>query len=196
MTPELGSGFAGEVLYGDAWRGHDVRGKRVAVVATGRDAVRVVPSLALGAASVKVFLEDPDWVLPRLPGPASGVVRLGAAVPVLGPRARRLLARAHLRVAVRDAWTRRLLTPDDRFGAHATATSSAFYAALQAGHVKLLRWPVYAVTAHGIRTAEGIEHRVDVLVVPAPARLRRTPNPARQTPRTRTRTRIREDRSA
>ena len=108
-----------KVLYGDEWRDHDFRGKRVAVLATGRDAACVVPGVAVTAASVKVFLEDADWVIPAMPGPLAGLVRVGAAIPVIGPRARRSAARIHLRLAVKDSWTRRLLTPDDRFGAHA-----------------------------------------------------------------------------
>lgn len=166
--------FAGEVLYGDAWRGRDFRGLRVAVLATGRDAARVVPRVAATAGSVRVFLEDADWVVPSLPRPLSGLARVGGHVPVIGGRARRMLARAHLRLAVKDPWTRRLLTPDDRFAAHATSASSRYYPALQGANCKLIRWPVYAVTEHGVRTAEGIEHRVDCLIVPSHLREDRT----------------------
>jgi hypothetical protein len=173
MAGSVAGDFAGEVLYGDAWRGHDFRGRRVAVLATGRDAARVVPAVALTAASVKVFLEDADWVVPSLPGPLAGLMRVGAAIPMVGPRARRSVARIHLRLAVKDPWTRRLLTPDDRFGAHATSASSGFYPTLQGERCKLVRWPVYSLTEQGVRTAEGIEHRADCLVVPAPGRLRR-----------------------
>jgi hypothetical protein len=156
--------FAGPVLYGDEWRGQDFQGRRVAVLATGRDAVRVLPVVARTAGSVKVFLEDADWVLPVLPRPAR---------MLLGPRGRRTVARIHLRLSVRDPWLRRLLTPDDRFGDHAATSSHGFYRAIQGERCKLIRWPVYAVTEHGVRSAEGIEHRVDVIVVPAPGRLRR-----------------------
>ena len=30
---------------------------------------------------------------------------------------------------------------------------------------KLYAWPVYAIVEHGVRSAEGIEHRVDVIIV-------------------------------
>ncbi|WP_183093986.1 FAD-dependent oxidoreductase [Nocardioides stalactiti] len=189
---DVAAGFLGEVLYGDAWRDHDFSGQRVAVLATGRDAARVLADVAWTARTVKVFLDDPDWVLPALPGPLSGVVHAATWVPVAGPLTHRLLARAHLRLAVKDPWIRRLLTPDDRFTRHATTTSDLYYAALQDPHCKLIRWPVYAITAEGVRTAEGIEHQVDCIVVPAPERLRPLPAPARA-PRP---TRSREDRSA
>jgi len=181
---DVAGDFTGEVLYGDAWRGHEFRGKRVAVLATGRDAARVVPGVAMTAASVKVFLEDADWVIPSMPRPLAGLARVGSAIPVVGHCARRSVARLHLRLAVKDPWTRRLLTPDDRFGAHATTASSGYYPTLQGEHCKLIRWPVYALTEQGVRTAEGIEHRVDCLVVPAPGRLRRFSPGTLQTPAT------------
>ena len=119
-----------------------------------------------------------DWVLPVLPKPVGGLLRL----PVVGSRARRAMARAHLRLSVKDAWMRRQLTPDDRFGDHTATSSRGFYRALQDEHCKLIRWPVYAVTEHGVRSVEGIEHRVDVLVVPAPGRLGRARPIRRQPP--------------
>ena len=172
--------FAGQVLYGDEWRGQDFRGRRVAVLAKGRDAARVLPAVARTASSVKVFLEDADWVLPVLPRPAGMLLKAGARLPLVGSRGRRTLARLHLRRSVRDPWMRRLLTPDDRFGEHAATSSHGFYPAIQAENCKLIRWPVYAVTEHGVRSAEGIEHRVDVIVVPAPGRLGRA-RPLRST---------------
>lgn len=177
---DMAADFTGETLYGDAWRGHDFTGQRVAVLAAGRDAAHVVPVVAETASRVKLFLDDPDWVLPRLP------------VPVAGRRARRLVARAHLRLVVDDPWLRRLLTPDDRFTRHHTTTGADFYATLQDGRCKLIRWPVYALTARGVRTAEGVEHEADCLVIPDPRGLRRVPSrQSRRTP-----TRLREDRTA
>jgi hypothetical protein len=42
-----------------------------------------------------------------------------------------------------------------------------------------VHWPVYAIVEHGVRSAEGIEHRVDAIVLPDPGMLgsRRTPEP-------------------
>jgi len=176
--------FAGQVLCGDEWRGQDFRGRRVAVLATGRDAARVLPGVARTASSVKVFLEDADWVLPVLPQPVGLLVRVGSRLPVVGSRGRRAIARVHLRLSVRDAWMRRQLTPDDRFGDHAATRSRGFYQALQDDRCKLIRWPVYAVTEHGVRSVEGIEHRVDAIVVPAPGRVGRA-RPIRPKPTSR-----------
>jgi cation diffusion facilitator CzcD-associated flavoprotein CzcO len=110
-----------------------------------------VPRIIRTAAAVKVFQREPAWVLP---------VRL--------PVARRVAARLNLRVSVRDPWTRRLLTPG-RFGARDVVLSRRYYDALRQPTCTLVAWPVYAVTDDGVRTAEGIEHRVDTLILTSTA---------------------------
>ncbi len=130
----------------EEWRGVDLDGLRVGVLVPAADAARIVPAVAARARSVKVFQDAPVWVAP---------------VPVRVPA----LARVHLRLAVRDTWTRRLLTPG-RFGNRRVVVSHSYYRALQQPHCKLITWPVYAVVAQGVRTAEGIEHRMDVLITP------------------------------
>lgn len=151
--------FRGEVLRGTDWFGHDFAGQRVAVVAPGREAAQIVPEVAATAVSVKVFQEEADWVLP-LPVPRA----LG--VPV---------ARAFLRWQVGDPWLRRLLTPDKRFGSQRTASGLGYYGALRRPNCKLIAWPVYAFVAEGVRSAEGIEHRVDVVVLGSSSVFARTP---------------------
>lgn len=155
--------FAGEVLVGDAWRGHDFTGQRVAVLAPGSAAARILPEVVRTAAAVKLFQEQPDWVLPRSAGPLRVVTRLPGGRRLVGGG----LARAYLRLSVDDPWTRRRLTPDLRFDHRPAAVSSAFYAALQRPNCTLVTWPVYAIVSHGVRSAEGVEHHADCLVVAA-----------------------------
>lgn len=145
--------FQGEVLRGTDWFGHDFTGQRVAVVAPGREAAQIVPEVVATALSVKVFQEEPDWVVPTpVPGPSV----VGIAV-----------ARVFLRWQVKDPWQRRLLTPDRRFGSRRIAPGLGYYGALRRPGCKLITWPVYAFAPRGIRTAEGIEHRADVVVLGA-----------------------------
>ncbi|RZS32653.1 hypothetical protein EV193_11129 [Herbihabitans rhizosphaerae] len=145
------AGFRGEVLRGIEWFSHDFTGQRVAVVAPGREAAQIVPEVAATARSVKVFQEEPDWVVPvRVPG--------GRAVSAA-------VARFFLRTQVKDPWIRRLLTPHARFGSRRTAVSVGYYAALRHPDCKLITWPVYAFVADGVRTAEGVEHHVDCVVL-------------------------------
>lgn len=139
-------------LVGSEWRGYDIAGKSVAVVATADEAARIVPAVVSRARSVKVFQHEPAWVAPL-------------ALPVLSS----LLARINLRLSVRDSWTRRLLTPS-RFTDSDVVVSSAFYRALQEPNCKLVAWPVCAVLPDGVRTAEGIEHRADIVILSRTAR--------------------------
>jgi len=136
-----------KILTGSEWRSYDFTGQSVAVVVPADLAADIVPAVVRTARAVKVFQQEPAWVAP-----------LG--VPVVRNR----LARLHLRLTIKDAWTRRLLTPT-RFGRRDVLISPEFYRALQQPHCKLIAWPVYAIVPHGVRTAEGIEHRVDCIIV-------------------------------
>ncbi|THV11280.1 FAD-dependent oxidoreductase [Nocardioides caeni] len=143
--------YDGQLLRGDEWRGRDFTGQSVAVIAHGHEAAAIVPEVARTARAVKVFQEEPDWLLPAtLPLPAL---------------LRRPVARLHLRLAVRDPWTRRRLTPDHRFNTRRPRTDGHYYAVLQQPHCTLISWPVYALVPGGVRSAEGIEHHVDCIIL-------------------------------
>lgn len=153
--------FRGEVVRGTDWFGRDFTGLRVAVVGPGRDVAQIVPEVAATALAVKIFQEEPAWVLP---------------LPVPGPRGLRLaVARAFLRRSVRDPWIRRQLTPDRRFGSRRLTTGVGYFGALRRPNCKLITWPVYAFAAEGVRTAEGVEHRVDCIVLGPSSVFARTP---------------------
>ena len=93
-------GFHARLLTGTDWFKHYYTGERVAILATGSEAASILPEVLRTAASVTVFEESPTWVTP---------------VPVpLGPL-RRTASRIWLRASVRDAWTRRQLTPHKQF---------------------------------------------------------------------------------
>lgn len=158
--------FRGEVIRGVDWFGHDFTGKRVAVVAPGRDAAQIVPEVAATARSVTVFQEEPDWVVPlRVPG--------GRAVRVAA-------ARLFLRAQVKDPWIRRQLTPDARFGSRRVTAGIGYYSALRRPNCKLITWPVYAFVAEGVRSAEGVEHHVDCVVLGPNSVFARDPKPEGQ----------------
>jgi cation diffusion facilitator CzcD-associated flavoprotein CzcO len=163
--------FTGEVLDTSVWdASYDFTGKRVAVIGTDDRVIRVLPDLVRSARSVKVFQRRPVWIAPRLPWPAAPIAR--------NRLSRRVLARVHLRLAVEDKWMRRRLTPTQSGSAGPRHTTSRYYPALQADNCTLVTWPVYAVTERAVRTAEGIEHLADCIVlatggVPAAAQIGR-----------------------
>ncbi|WP_162293939.1 alpha/beta hydrolase fold domain-containing protein [Mycobacteroides abscessus] len=168
--------YTGVVMRGQDFRDVDLAGKRVAVVGNGAAAATLLPEIVREAASVKLFQSSPDWVLPRQGG---RIVRLLEGVPVVreatrqawfaGRRPQRrgimeLLARIHLRRHVDDPWVRRQLTPLPLTGRPNVVIADEFYTALQAPNCKLITWPIARCSAHGIRTAEGIEHHCDVII--------------------------------
>lgn len=146
-----GGGFEGRLLRGNQWRGQAFTGLRVAILARGREAAVIAPEIIRTAAAVKVFQEEPDWLVPW---------------PIALPRTLvQPAARLHLRLGVRDPWTRRRLTPDGRFNRHRPRIDGRYYAALQQPHCTLITWPVYAIVPGGVRSAEGIEHHVDCIIL-------------------------------
>ncbi len=182
--------YEGEKILSARWR-HDVdlTGKNVAVVGTGASAVQIIPELVRTAGSVKVFQRTPGWVLPRVDVPTPGLAKtVFRHVPLAQRAARTALfwghevaatglvwdtpvttlieraGRAHLRLAVKDPWLRRQLTPDFRAGCKRMLMSSDYYPALQADSCKLITWPIATMSPRGIRTSDGIEHDLDAIV--------------------------------
>ena len=185
--------FRGTVIDTHTVEPDDVAGQRVGLVAPPSQIATLLPFVVEAARHVKVFQPDASWVLPR-PNPhlprmarralhlppvrhaAHAVMTAGhfgmdhiatptrALVPL-----RDRLARRHLHSAVADPWARERLTPArGHRQPHPTPASSSYYATLQHPTCELISWPVAGISVDGVRTADGIEHHVDVLVVPAP----------------------------
>lgn len=145
-----------------------IAGKRVAIIGSGAAIARVLPPVAAKARKVTVFQHDPVWVLPHpplpeLPGEVDGLLRLTQewAVRRLPFALTRRVAAANLRLQVRDSWIRRQLTPETPT---AVACHNNYYRALRRPNCKLITWPIARLAPHGIRTVDGIEHRVDCIV--------------------------------
>lgn len=181
--------FEGSTFHSARWdHSLDLAGKRVAVIGTGASAVQFIPRVAEQAAHVDVFQRTPSWVLPKLDRPITRLER-GAyrAIPglrrlmragiyfshealigvFLQPKympAVRSLAKAHLRRQVRDSRLRAQLTPDYEIGCKRMVMDNQFYPALQRANVSLVTQPIEAVTSSGIRTADGVDHALDVIV--------------------------------
>ncbi|MGW4831346.1 flavin-containing monooxygenase [Amycolatopsis japonica] len=186
--------FRGTVMHTARWdHGVDLRGKRVAVVGTGASAVQVIPSIAPEAAHLTVFQRTPIWCLPkpdaalprtarlalrRLPG-AKLVSRLAsqALVEVTFPLAAHFhnllptagagerIGRAHLRRAVKDPETREKLTPRYALGCKRPSFSNEYLQTFNRDNVTLETTGIDAITESGVRTADGTEHPIDVLVL-------------------------------
>ncbi|GAA2065922.1 NAD(P)/FAD-dependent oxidoreductase [Catenulispora yoronensis] len=187
--------FAGPVLHTAYWDdGHDLDGRRVAVIGTGASAVQAVPEIARRARTVTVFQRTPVWVLPRVDVPIPrAAARLFALLPATHQAARlanaaamefitvvggqhyrrapwankavELLGRAHLRAQVPDAETRSALTPGYTFGCKRPTASNAYLAAFAQPRVRLVTEAIEQVERDGVRVADGTLVEADVLVL-------------------------------
>ena len=183
--------FDGPVVHSGRWDDRvELDGRRVAVIGSGSSGCQLVTGLGGRAARVFMFNRTPQWVLPvpdlRIPAPLTAAMRrwrpfdravrsaiLAVTARILGYGStrngweRRLftwLCRRNLRT-VRDPALRAALTPTDPPLCKRPVMSTEFYPAIQRPDVELVRGPIDRVTPTGIRTEDGRDIDLDVLVL-------------------------------
>jgi cation diffusion facilitator CzcD-associated flavoprotein CzcO len=181
--------FGGRVVEAGGLVVADVEvGQRVACIGADQPTIDAVASLVAAGHQVKVFEDRPRLVLPdiglwpldraslcaTLAGSTRRVLRSVGSVPAPGAIRRRfrglppmLEHRAgslHRQRLLEDRWDRRQLTPS-RFDRRPALRGADYYRAIDSGACRLISWPVAGITASGIRTCDGLEHRADWIVV-------------------------------
>jgi cation diffusion facilitator CzcD-associated flavoprotein CzcO len=183
--------FAGPAFHTARWR-HDVElaGRRVAVIGTGCSAIQVVPAIQPIVAGLDIYQRSPGWTFPKMDFPYSeraqrlferfprlqrldraaifAFMELGAAAMtnrrwLLAPF--RAVARRQITSAIQDPELRRKVTPRDELGCKRLMLTDEWYPTLTRANVELVTERVERVTARGIRTADGVEHPTDVIVL-------------------------------
>ncbi|MDT5017095.1 MAG: hypothetical protein QOD39_3255 [Mycobacterium sp.] len=184
--------FGGDVVHTARWDNDIVtEGRRIAVIGTGSTGVQVVAALQRKAAHISHFVRTPQWVmwapmglsqpavfgaaLRRLPNvhrmfynmllSASGILADVATRPSWRRRLVQECARWSLRAQVRDRELRSRLTPDYQPLCKRQVLSASYYRALRARNAELVTAPIERITPRGIRTADGHEIDVDLLVL-------------------------------
>ena len=183
--------FAGPAFHTARWEhGHDLRGRRVAVIGAGSTATQVVPALAGVAGEVLMFQREPAWVLPKdardftpeeIAACRAALARRRerarlvwgldrgnrAAVPGTKAAAQAEAAcREHIRCHFPDdPQMRAALTPDYPFRCKRIIVSSDLYPALARDDVRLVPHGVRALTRDAVVDATGAEHPVDAVVL-------------------------------
>jgi cation diffusion facilitator CzcD-associated flavoprotein CzcO len=182
--------FEGPAFHSAEWD-HDVdlTGKRIAVLGTGASAIQFVPGIQPRAGHVTVFQRSAPYVAPKTD---RAYTRLHARAFRRFPRTQafgreltwvitegfnRALVedtplkkvvelgwRAQLRRQVRDPELRAKLVPDYPFGCKRVLFSNAWYPALAQPNVDVVTEPVVEVLPHGVRSADGTTHEVDVII--------------------------------
>ena len=185
--------FVGTVMHTARWD-HDVdlRGKRVAIIGTGASAVQVIPSIAPEVEHLTVFQRTAIWCLPkpdtrlhfpvrlamRLPG-VSRLTRLAsqAFVEATFPLAAHFhtlvptasigerIGRDFLKRQVHDPVVRDKLTPRYALGCKRPSASNDYLRTFNRDNVLLETTSIDAITPNGVRTTDGTEHTVDVLIL-------------------------------
>ncbi len=180
--------FRGRAFHSSRWE-HDapVDGARVASIGTGASAIQYVPAIAGRVEHLTVFQRTPIWVTPRIEGPYTPEQKAAFARSRFASRKHRWqifmtyqrasfdatakttttqtsLAREYLARKVADEELRALLTPDFPVGCKRPLSSRTWFPALTQPNVRLVTAPITELTEHGVRTADGEEHRVDTLI--------------------------------
>ncbi len=95
----------------------------------------------------------------------SGILADITTKPSWRRRAVQAYARLCLRLQVRDKALRERLTPDYQPLCKRQVVSGTYYRAIQSDNAALVDDDIVSVTPRGIRTADGVEHETDVIVL-------------------------------
>mgnify|MGYP000293516851 CR=1 FL=1 len=185
------STFAGKTFHSARWDdAYPLEGKTVGVIGTGASAVQIVPAIAPRVGKLHVFQRTPPWILPKADRAFSEREKerfrrhpwrmslersalywrreLTGLGFVVEPRLFRLLeplVLKYLERQVRDPVLRKKLTPDYRLGCKRILPTNEYYPALQRPNVELVTEGIEAIQPAGIRTRDGEERPLDLLIL-------------------------------
>ncbi len=183
--------FAGKAFHSSQWdHGHDLTGRKVAIVGTGASTIQFLPVVQKSAGQVTLFQRTPPWIFPHLNRPTTALERAAyRLVPWTQKfsRARsywmnefllgRLLirndvalgrieglARRFLARQVADPELRAKLTPTYTPGCKRLLQSNDYYPALQRPNVTVETEKIVEVQPGGVMTADGVLHEIDTII--------------------------------
>ncbi len=180
--------FAGPVLHTAQWpEGVDLRGKTVAMIGSAASAVQLVPEVAKEAKQLYLYQRTANWVLPKEDTPYSAEqLEQMRRDPSIGRKIRdeqfafyellmtfdkpelmpgiEQMGRDNL-AHVADPDTRARLKPQLPLGSQRPLFSNEFYPAFNRPNVALVTDPIEKLTASGVRTKDGVERKVDVVIL-------------------------------
>ncbi|MEX1664236.1 flavin-containing monooxygenase [Zhongshania arctica] len=174
---------------------YDLTGKRVALIGTGATGVQVVPEIAEQVEHLDVYQRTPIWIIPkpdartpfwlrtlfRLSSTAQKGMRLSThalteLVMVVGvtyfkqmPWLVRMLENVCLKNLHKqlpeqpDLWKK--LTPKYGFGCKRPTFSNEYFKTFSRDNVELVTDSIDCITASGIKTKDGKEREIDVLIL-------------------------------
>ena len=186
--------FAGDCFHSARWdHAVPLDGQRIGVIGTGSTGVQIVSALAGRAGKLSHFQRTPQWVMPTVnmaftdeqkaafreqpmllravqndPGYleiawnwTEAVVDQNSAMIDQFEAA----GRAYLEETVQDPVLREKLRPAGRAGCKRLVQSGEYYQAIQHPNAALVDAPIERVEPTGVRTADGVLHELDLLVL-------------------------------
>jgi cation diffusion facilitator CzcD-associated flavoprotein CzcO len=180
--------FAGTAFHTARWDAeHRLEGRRVAVIGSAASAVQLIPEVARVVEKLHVFQRSPNWVLPKddVPWTSEQIgafradpavvarsreeifTQLDGVITFSNPQGLALATEAGRRAiaVVADPEVRRKLTPATPYGCQRPLMSNDYYPTFNRPNVELVTEPIRRITAGGVETEDGVERRVDTLVL-------------------------------
>lgn len=182
--------FTGPAFHSAEWdHSVDLTGKRVACIGTGASAIQYIPRIQPKAGHLTLFQRSAAWVLPKFDTEYSArhhalfkyfpPSRLAERFAIWGlfevlalaltdiPAMKKpvvALADRHRAQQISDPVLREKLTPDYAPGCKRGLFSNEYFPALAQPNVTVETTGIEAITPTGIRTTDGVDHEVDVII--------------------------------
>lgn len=184
--------FRGDMWHTARWNHNvDLAGKRVGIIGTGSTAAQVIGEIAGTVGHLTVFQRTPQWIvsvpdkeyterdkaalrgnqgkMTSLSKRYAFAMRNSFTKGVSGSKLQHALiswaAKRNLRKSVRDPELRAKLTPDYAVGCKRLIINSTFYDAVQRDNTRLETTAISRISEQGVITADGTEHKLDVLIL-------------------------------
>jgi cation diffusion facilitator CzcD-associated flavoprotein CzcO len=185
--------FKGEMFHTAQWN-HDQEigpSTKVGVIGTGSTACQSIPELVDSGADVSVFQRTPQWVLPlknfrnpdrlkKLMNRFPSLARLSRNFSVFfmehfftkavtGHFVQKHLiswwCKLNLLLSIKDKALREKLRPNYQVGCKRIVVNTTYYKAIQKPNAHLITENIECITEDGVRTKDGVIHKLDVLVL-------------------------------
>jgi cation diffusion facilitator CzcD-associated flavoprotein CzcO len=182
--------FEGDSFHSAQWD-HDVdlTGKRIGVIGNGASAIQFVPEIAGDAEHLTVFQRSANWMAPRGDREYTEVEKerftrhpwlaklyrwmIWARQELMFPvftgnefmaKRWREFALSNMEEHIADPELRKALTPDYPVGGKRILIHDTYYPALALDHVDVETSAIESADETGVRTADGREHALDVII--------------------------------
>ncbi len=184
--------FEGDQFHTAEWN-HDVdlAGKRIGIIGTGSTAAQASPELAEVASKLSIFQRTPHWIFPlgnkdfspkfreKLRANPNRIRRLRSMYEwslrtlftgvVRGNKVLGAITKAvclsYLKFTIKDPVVRKKLTPDYQVGCKRLILNATYYPAIEKSNVELVDNGIEMITPKGVKTVDGVEHELDVMVL-------------------------------